>query len=735
MTKTTFFKMTLLAIVMMAASVTLFAQTTSYGWDGTNVNSTSGTNANITSAVFGSAQGNNNGTTPLISTTSASTGYTGSTGTSNFGAACKTGALTTSTSTYFTTVITPATNYKVTLNSISLGSRGTSTGPTTITVYSSIDNYTTAIGSATVLANSTWALSSITFSGSSLTGSVSTAVTLRIYGSGGAGSANVNTANWRIDDISLNVTAVANGGPICTASNLAFSPTTVNKTIGDAAFTQTATSLNGTTAISYSSNNTGVATVDPVSGLVTLVAAGTATIAATQTTGTHNAVDYCAATATYTLNVASTTPTLTITEVTVPAFAANVGSTSTKTVNVSGVNLSANVTLALSGTNADQFSLSQYSVTQTGGTASNTVITITYTPTTTGTHTATLTLSSTGAMDVTRSLSATAGLTTPVANQPSAQNNSSFTANWDAISGATDYLLSVYTKTGGGSAATDLFISEYVEGTSNNKAIEIFNGTGAPVDLSAYSLKKQTNGANVYTTEQLLTGTLVNNDVYVLANTSANATILGVADLTNNTTMTFNGNDAVALFKNGTQIDEVGIFNQVAIWGADQTLIRKSSITSPKATYDVADWDVQATDYITNLGSHTMTGSSNVQVSGSPFTVTGTNSYALSGLQGGSTYYYTVVAKNATVTTVASNEVAASTLGTGLSSTLNSLSVSASDGLIRFTAESGRVIELYNAVGQKLLIKQTVDGLNSIPVSAKGLVVLKMGNQIAKVVL
>ncbi|MEI6554144.1 MAG: lamin tail domain-containing protein [Paludibacter sp.] len=434
-------------------------------------------------------------------------------------------------------------------------------------------------------------------------------------------------------------------------------------------------------------------------------------------------------------SVTAITPTITVTEATVAAFSANIGSAPTKTINVSGANLTGNITLALSGTNADQFSLSQTSLTQTGGSVSNTVITITYTPTTTGPHTATLTLSSAGATDVTRSLSGTAGLSTPVAAESSVNNNSGFTANWSAVPGATDYVLSVYIKTGGGALATDLFISEYVEGTSNNKAIEIFNGTGAPVDLSAYSLKKQTNGAGAYTTEQLLTGTLANNDVFVLANTSANATILGVADLTNNTTMTFNGNDAVALFKGVNQLDEVGIFNQVANWGLDQTLIRKSSITSPKATYDVADWDVQATDYITNLGSHTMTGSSNVQVSGSPFTVTGTNSYVLTGLQGGSTYYYTVVAKNATVTTASSNEIIASTMATGLSTTQNSLSVSASDGIIRFTAESGQVMELYNAVGQKLLIKTTTAGLNSIPVAVKGLVVVKVGNQIAKVVL
>ena len=72
---------------------------------------------------------------------------------------------------------------------------------------------------------------------------------------------------------------------------------------------------------------------------------------------------------------------------------------------------------------------------------------------------------------------------------------------------------------------------------------------------------------------------------------------------------------------------------------------------------------------------------------------------------------------------------------TALSQPISALSVSASDGFIRFTAQSGQLIELYNAVGQKLLIKQSVEGLNSIPVSTKGLVVLKMGNQIAKVVL
>ena len=46
------------------------------------------------------------------------------------------------------------------------------------------------------------------------------------------------------------------------------------------------------------------------------------------------------------------------------------------------------------------------------------------------------------------------------------------------------------------SQTTDLMITKYGEGTSNNKFIEIYNGTGADVDLSNYSLSSCSNGCN-----------------------------------------------------------------------------------------------------------------------------------------------------------------------------------------------------------------------------------------------
>ena len=72
---------------------------------------------------------------------------------------------------------------------------------------------------------------------------------------------------------------------------------------------------------------------------------------------------------------------------------------------------------------------------------------------------------------------------------------------------------------------------------------------------------------------------------------------------------------------------------------------------------------------------------------------------------------------------------------TGISQVAQNLSVSVSDGSISFNSEAGKTVELYNAVGQKLLMKQTNAGMNSLTVTAKGLVVVKIGNQIAKVLM
>ena len=112
-------------------------------------------------------------------------------------------------------------------------------------------------------------------------------------------------------------------------------------------------------------------------------------------------------------------PSITLIDITDPALATVKGTPVSQTLNVSGVNLNVDLGLAITGVDASLFSLSQYTVTQTGGNVPNTFVTITYLPTSVGNNTATLTMSSTGAMAVVRTLNGTAAVTTDV-NVPAA---------------------------------------------------------------------------------------------------------------------------------------------------------------------------------------------------------------------------------------------------------------------------------------------------------------------------
>src|SRR5690242_18650433 len=126
-------------------------------------------------------------------------------------------------------------------------------------------------------------------------------------------------------------------------------------------------------------------------------------------------------------------------------------------------------------------------------------------------------------------------------------------------------------------ATSDVFFSEYIEGSSNNKALEIFNGTGGPVDLAAggYQVEMYFNGSATAGLTIPLTGTVTDGDVYVVAQASANATILAQADQTNGSGW-FNGDDALVLRKGGaggTVVDSIG---QVGVdpgteWGTGLT--------------------------------------------------------------------------------------------------------------------------------------------------------------------
>lgn len=158
-------------------------------------------------------------------------------------------------------------------------------------------------------------------------------------------------------------------------------------------------------------------------------------------------------------------------------------------------------------------------------------------------------------------------------------------------------------------AGGDLFISEYVEGSSNNKYLEIYNPTGASVDLSSYSLKLEQDGKGAWTKTLKLTGMLASKTVIVYANTSAvkyTGTVIKDGNV-----ITFNGNDPIGLFKNDNLIDYFGKSSKTPGTAADdfakdQTFRRKSTVKAPSKEYNANEWEVLTKDDVSGLGSHTM---------------------------------------------------------------------------------------------------------------------------------
>ncbi|MEQ9353698.1 MAG: FG-GAP-like repeat-containing protein [Vicingaceae bacterium] len=167
-----------------------------------------------------------------------------------------------------------------------------------------------------------------------------------------------------------------------------------------------------------------------------------------------------------------------------------------------------------------------------------------------------------------------------------------------------------------------LFFSEYIEGSSNNRAIEVYNPTGSAIDLSNYRVYRANNGGSISDTLQL-TGSLGSKSVYTIANPSAQTSILDVSDTTHSVTI-FNGNDFIGLYinENGTwvMIDGIGVLEEdpgtawdvAGVTGGtkDHTLLRKQSIIKGQTTWassagtdrDSSEWWVLAQNDTSNIG-------------------------------------------------------------------------------------------------------------------------------------
>lgn len=160
----------------------------------------------------------------------------------------------------------------------------------------------------------------------------------------------------------------------------------------------------------------------------------------------------------------------------------------------------------------------------------------------------------------------------------------------------------------------ELFISEYIEGNSNNRAVEIYNGTGSSINLSSYKINLYFNGSNT-ATPITLSGSINNNSTYIVANSSAVNAIKDIANLTSGS-LSFNGNDAVALEKSGSNIDVIGTIGSSVMFGEDVTLVRKASVAGPTIIFDSGEWNSYAIDTFDYLGNHSTKQLEGIDVTG-----------------------------------------------------------------------------------------------------------------------
>ncbi|MBQ4860597.1 ExeM/NucH family extracellular endonuclease [Pseudoalteromonas sp. MMG013] len=165
-------------------------------------------------------------------------------------------------------------------------------------------------------------------------------------------------------------------------------------------------------------------------------------------------------------------------------------------------------------------------------------------------------------------------------------------------------------------AHAQLIISEYIEGSSNNKAIELYNTGTDTINLDGYALSYYFNGKTTAGRTINLEGSIAANTTFVIAHTSATAELANKAQLLSGGSW-YNGDDAVILSNAGNTIDSLGqkgvdpgsSWSDSGVSTKDRTLIRISSISQGDSDDSDAfipseQWTALAKDDFSNIGKH-----------------------------------------------------------------------------------------------------------------------------------
>ncbi|MEI8273215.1 MAG: endonuclease [Paludibacter sp.] len=375
--------------------------------------------------------------------------------------------------------------------------------------------------------------------------------------------------------------------------------------------------------------------------------------------------------------------------------------TRSQNLHIQGVNISSDMTVKIKN-NTSSFSVSA-SVISASMALNGTDVSVKFTPSASGSVRDTLLIEGGGLLESLHIPLKALASADFITLEPSDITPVGGTLQWISDPLATQYRLNVYQ---GAQSAGDLIISTYVEGSSWNKAVELYNGTAKTLDLSHYWLQKQSNGAGPFMSTLRLSGTLAPGKSYVIAHKQAAADLIAKANLLTDSLLQYNGNDAIALVRSGVTIDMVGQANAGAdvMWGVDITLQRTIYVTHPSSTFNPAEWNTLPTDSYSMLGSHQM-----VFTLGEPFyilqnAIVGLNtSYPIQNLVPNNAYTYSVESMRSGVIATAINTMQLHTTALDIPEISDATDVQTNQFTANWGASpyaSGYLLNVYKVSGQ-----------------------------------
>ena len=172
--------------------------------------------------------------------------------------------------------------------------------------------------------------------------------------------------------------------------------------------------------------------------------------------------------------------------------------------------------------------------------------------------------------------------------------------------------------------ANAVFITEYVEGSSENKAIEIYNGSKSSVNLGNFTIQQANNGKDWGSDANFIysftaSTAIPSGGIFVFCNVASDTELVAKCDQTpTSSVFKFNGDDGIALFNGTSVVDQIGNAMEQTNWSVagvssatkDHTLRRKTSViqgttdwaVSAGTTAENSQWEVLAQDTFDGLG-------------------------------------------------------------------------------------------------------------------------------------